>query len=92
MGNPNLRQVVWLEIRISFCVGMGMGEAMLEKLAVWGCYSLAATSGLLSALPALLGRPMLVGQQVEAYGSSSHHLSPRFKRHTRACTHRGLEI
>ena len=92
MGNPNLRQVVWLEIRISFCVGMGMGEAMLEKLAVWGCYSLAATSGLLSALPALLGRPMLVGQQVEAYGSSSHHLSPRFKRHICTCTHKGLEI
>lgn len=38
-----------------------MGEAMLEKLAVWGYYSLATTSGLLSALLALLGRLMLVG-------------------------------
>ena len=71
---------------------MGMGEAMLEKLAVWGCYSLATTSGFLSALLTLLGRQMLVGQQVEAHDSSSHHLSPRFKRHTHTCTHRGLEL
>ena len=36
-------------------------EVVLENLAIWGCYSLTTTSGLLSALLALLGRLTLVG-------------------------------
>ena len=36
-------------------------EVVLENLAIWGCYSLTTTSGLLCAQLTLLGRLILVG-------------------------------